>query len=324
MQTRTFQHKADDIEWYCESRGSGPTVVLIPSGEGDCGNFATVADALADEFTFLTFDMPGFSRSSAPPNFDQVTARMLGDQISTLVKSMALAPATFYGCSSGGQAVLSLVADHPDMVRNGIVHEAALAKDVAWPDLAEAGCAQMNRLDDAGIVAACKDRFRNRMNFDPQACDALGADYHRRLEKNYITWVRHYYKPGGVADRSYGAEELKRRPIAWSIGGFSEVWFAISNLRVAQRANIEVEIFKCKHFPQVEIPDVLGKPYSGAHKTALASRTRGPSYPSYLVGSVKTTYALGGGLLGVSRLPPRFRPSPAATQNAIYSRPPTS
>jgi hypothetical protein len=31
----------------------------------------------------------------------------------------------------------------------------------------------------------------------------------------------------------------------------------IGNLRVAQRANIEVEILKCRHFPQVEIPNVL-------------------------------------------------------------------
>jgi pimeloyl-ACP methyl ester carboxylesterase len=256
MPTRTFKHKASDVDWYCELRGSGPTVVLIPSGEGDCGNFAALADALADEFRVLTFDMPGFSRSSVPPDFDKVTAAMLADQISALVKSLDLAPATFYGCSSGGQAVLSLVADHSDIVRNGIVHEAALSKDVAWPDMAELRFVQMNSLDDAGVVQACKDWFRDRMNSNPQAWDALGADYHRRLEKNYVTWVRHYFKPG-VMDRSYNAEELTKRPIAWSIGGFSEVWFMIGNLRVAQRADIKVEIFRCRHFPQVEIPDVL-------------------------------------------------------------------
>ena len=85
MQTRILQQKAADIDWYCELRGSGPFIALIPSGEGDCGNFATVADALADEFTVLTFDMPGFSRSSVPPDFDKFPAQMLGDQISTVV-----------------------------------------------------------------------------------------------------------------------------------------------------------------------------------------------------------------------------------------------
>lgn len=256
MQTKTFTHKACDIDWYCELRGNGPAVVLIPSGEGDCGNFATVADALTDEFTVLTFDMPGFSRSSTPPDFDTVTATMLANQIAGLVASLNFAPATFYGCSSAGQAVLSLVADHPDLVRNGIVHEAALVNDFAWPEMAAEWFTDWNSLDDAGIVDACKDLFRNQFNHYPEAWDALSAAYHQRLKKNYVTWVRHYLRPGSF-DRSYDAQELSRRPIAWSIGGFSQVWMWISNLRVAQRANITVEVLQCRHFPQVEIPGVL-------------------------------------------------------------------
>ncbi len=85
MQTSTIQHKASDIDWYCELRGSGPSVVLIPSGEGDCASFAGVADALANDFTVLTFDMPGFSRSGPPPDFGRVTADMLADQVAALV-----------------------------------------------------------------------------------------------------------------------------------------------------------------------------------------------------------------------------------------------
>jgi pimeloyl-ACP methyl ester carboxylesterase len=250
-------HEASGINWYCELRGKGPTVVLIPSGEGDCANFAAVAGALADEFSLLTFDMPGFSRSSSPPDFGVVTAQMLGDQVAALVASLGLAPATFYGCSSGGQAVLSLVADHAEMVRNAIVHDAALGKDVAWPEVKEARYSDMNSLDDSGIAQACQDLFRNSMNSNPEAWDALGVDYHLRLAKNYVTWVRHYFCHGGAAERSYDRHELSKRPIAWSIGGFSEIWFMIGNLRVAQRANIDVEIFKCNRFPQVEIPDVL-------------------------------------------------------------------
>ena len=256
METKILKHKACGIEWYCELRGSGPTIVLIPSGEGDCGSFAMVADTLAEDFTVLTFDMPGFSRSSTPADFEKVSARLLADQITELVTSWNFTPATFYGCSSGGQVVLSLVADHPDVVRGGIVHEAALAKDYAWPEMGAEWRAHLNGLDDAGIVQACKDLFRNQMNYYPQAWDALGESYHHRLEKNYITWVRRYLKPG-VLDRSYDQEELSRRPIAWSIGGFSQVWQRIGDLRVAQRANIDVKIFKCRHFPQLEIPAVL-------------------------------------------------------------------
>ncbi len=255
MQTSTIQHKASDIDWYCELRGSGPSVVLIPSGEGDCASFAGVADALANDFTVLTFDMPGFSRSGPPPDFGRVTADMLADQVAALVTSLKLAPAAFYGCSSAGLAVLSLVAQHADIVRNAIVHEAALINDFGLPEVAEAQFAMYN-LDDATIVSVCKDLFRDRFNSKAQAWDDVGAEYHRRLEKNYVTWVRHYVWPG-LPNRIYNAEELTNRSIDWSIGGFSEVWFGVSNLRVAQRANLTVEILPCKHFPQVEIPDVL-------------------------------------------------------------------
>src|SRR5215831_15209658 len=64
-----FRRRVESIDWYCELRGRGPTIVLIPSGEGDCGSFDRVATSLSGTFTVLTFDMPGFSRSSEPENF---------------------------------------------------------------------------------------------------------------------------------------------------------------------------------------------------------------------------------------------------------------
>jgi pimeloyl-ACP methyl ester carboxylesterase len=138
MAVNAFRQHASGIDWYCEVRGNGPSVVLIPSGEGDCGNFGAVAEALADEFTVLTFDMPGFSRTVVPPDFGNVTATMLADQIAQLVKTLGMVPASFYGCSSGGLAVLSLASDHSQIVRNGIVHEAALVNEFGLPEVAEA------------------------------------------------------------------------------------------------------------------------------------------------------------------------------------------
>jgi pimeloyl-ACP methyl ester carboxylesterase len=67
MTLQTFSQQAAGIDWYCEARGRGTHIVLIPSGEGDCGSFAHVADDLAEDFSVLTFDMPGFSRSGPPP-----------------------------------------------------------------------------------------------------------------------------------------------------------------------------------------------------------------------------------------------------------------
>jgi pimeloyl-ACP methyl ester carboxylesterase len=258
IDTKVFTHEADGINWYCELRGSGPTIVLIPSGEGDCDNFSKVASALAAEFTVLTFDMPGFSRSSAPPDFGVVTAKMLGDQITALTASLGFVPATFYGCSSGGQAALSLVADHSDAVRNVIVHEAALMsdRDTCWPGEMAGAFAALGGLGDAALSGACADMFRNRLNRSPQAWNELGPEYHERLQKNYITWVRHYHT---IADRSYSAEELLRKPITWSVGGYREIWAMTGNFRTAHRANIEIVYLRSRHFPQVCVPDELAQ-----------------------------------------------------------------
>lgn len=57
----------DGIEWYYEQQGSGPHLVIIPSGEGDCSSYDKVAAILAKRFTVTTFDMPG-SKIRLPSN----------------------------------------------------------------------------------------------------------------------------------------------------------------------------------------------------------------------------------------------------------------
>src|SRR5262249_1488125 len=117
--------RVDSIDWYYELRGQGPAIVLIPSGEGDCGSFEKVAALLSGAFTVLTFDMPGFSRSSEPPDFANYSMDQAASEVAGLVRALRLEPATFYGCSSGGQVTLRLAADHSALVRNVVVHEVA-------------------------------------------------------------------------------------------------------------------------------------------------------------------------------------------------------
>jgi len=248
-----FHHRVDSINWYCELRGRGPTVVLIPSGEGDCGSFEKVASVLSGEFTVLTFDMPGFSRSSDPPNFVEYSLSQAASEVAALVRSLGLGPATFYGWSSGGVIALSLVADHSDLVRNVVVHEVPLSP-------ARGGLAGLPTLADDEIVRACQDLFRNHMNEDAEAWDALGAAYHQRLERNYITWVHHYVQQNRYL-RTFTAEELCRRPVTWTVGGLTlvEMFFQVffENIAMAQAAGTQLGLLRCRHFPQVSIPEEL-------------------------------------------------------------------
>ena len=64
--------------------------MLIPSGEGDCGSFAKTAELLARQFTVLTFDTPGFSRTSPPPDPADISVAALGPQVAGLVRSLGI------------------------------------------------------------------------------------------------------------------------------------------------------------------------------------------------------------------------------------------
>ncbi len=254
---RPFFQTAAGIDWYCEQRGRGPHVVLIPSGEGDCASFDKVAADLAPSFTVTTFDTPGFSRTSAPGDSEKISIGNLAGQIAALIKSLGIRQASFYGCSSGGVAALDLLLDYPAIVRNVIIHEAAITSDNGDTG-ASSPLLGLAALDDASIAVACADLYGNMMNADLAAWNALGPDFHARLRKNYVTWLRRYVA-GDNPRRNYDPAVLRGKAIAWTLGGHSQVMPFFSNIRLCIRSGIDMEVLMCKHFPQVSIPTQLAE-----------------------------------------------------------------
>lgn len=249
MPSHSNIHTKDGISWYCERQGSGPDLVLIPSGEGDCSSYSKVAALLASSFTVTTFDMPGMSRTIAPAAaYQNVTAQLLADQIIGLMDELSISTATFYGCSSGGAAVLALVANHPSRVCSGIVHEV--------PFKVSSALETMPSLTDQEIVASCRHIFANVMNEDKAAWDALGPEYHSRLDRNYPTWIRNYVDSLAQSLSSV-IEGLKARPVTWTIGALSPAGSFFENVRVTYRVGIELGLLPSKHFPQVSVPEKL-------------------------------------------------------------------
>lgn len=259
---RTFTQHAGGIDWYCEVRGSGPHVVLIPSGEGDCGSFAETADRLADRFTVLTFDTPGFSRTSTP---ETINIPSLAPQIAGLVRALDFGPATFYGCSSGGMAVLDLLADHADLVRNGIIHEAAIV-DESWPEQF-ANLEALNALDDDAVVAGVNQVLGTQMIENPEAWQALGPEFHERVAPNYLTWVRNYFGPELRAPRD--PARFMTRPVAWTVGMLTPMAVTYGSLKTCEKAGITWTLLPCIHFPQVTIPDALADHIASQARTHL-------------------------------------------------------
>lgn len=115
--------RADGASLYCERRGIGPALLMIAGGGGDAGYYSRVAEALADDYTVLTYDRRGNSRSTvddraAPLRIDQQSADALA-----LLAHHDLASALVFGGSAGALIGLDLMARNSAAVDGLIAHE---------------------------------------------------------------------------------------------------------------------------------------------------------------------------------------------------------
>ena len=168
--------------------------------------------------------MPGFSRTTCPPEaLENLSASKLAEQVVGLMDALEIPQASFFGCGSGGLVALTLAAEYSEKVGGGVVvHEVPLLTTKGFESGFSGGdLASLKRLGDAEVVKACREMFLSQMCEDESKWEGLPGDlagYHKRQEKNYVTWVRHYV---GNIERRFEKQDLTRRPITWTVGGLT-------------------------------------------------------------------------------------------------------
>ncbi|CAM5622638.1 alpha/beta fold hydrolase [Streptomyces narbonensis] len=97
-------------------KGRGPLVVLAHGAGADGRMWQPQVEALADEFTVVSWDEPGSGRSGElPPGFGLADfARALA----AVIEDVGLGPAQVAGLSWGGTVVLELYRWRPDLVKS--------------------------------------------------------------------------------------------------------------------------------------------------------------------------------------------------------------
>ena len=115
--------QASGAELYCEVCGSGPAVLFVAGGSGDSGHFDRVKPELADDFTIITFDRRGCSRSPRPPGWTTTSLAEWADDAAALVDALALGRVTVFGTSLGATTTIELLIRHSEVVRSAILHE---------------------------------------------------------------------------------------------------------------------------------------------------------------------------------------------------------
>lgn len=114
------------IQLYYERRGRGAPVLFIQGATGDGGTFTQVAEFLADEFTIVTYDRRGNSRSPRPAGWTTTSVDEQADDAAALIRALGLAPAMVFGTSGGAVILLDLLLRHPEVLRGALVHEPPL------------------------------------------------------------------------------------------------------------------------------------------------------------------------------------------------------
>lgn len=194
-----------------EVRGSGPALLLIPTGNGDAGPYAPLANAISRGHAVITYDKRAYSRSplEAP---DDGEDRVLADveDARLLIEHLADGTADVLGGSSGAIVALELLARHPGHVRTSVAHEPPLASML--PDARE-WLRFYDRLYEtyrehgaAEAMAAFRERMGMHGTTRPPADAQLPpdelADMLARIRVNHTVWfereVREY--PGFQPD----------------------------------------------------------------------------------------------------------------------------
>ncbi|MET9212193.1 MULTISPECIES: alpha/beta fold hydrolase [unclassified Nocardia] len=109
-------------ELYYEMRGRGPTLLISQSGEGGARRSEALVRELEADFTVITYDRRGLSRSRihGTPGGSIATH---ADDAHRLLAALTDAPVAMLGCSMGASIGLHLAVTHPGQLSTLIAHE---------------------------------------------------------------------------------------------------------------------------------------------------------------------------------------------------------
>lgn len=106
--------RANNLEIYYETSGSGPALVLLHAMPFDHNLWLFQVSHLSSCFTTIAIDIRGWGRSAKPTS--PFTLRDMGDDVMGVLADAGVKDgALVMGCSFGSKIALMLALDHPDI-----------------------------------------------------------------------------------------------------------------------------------------------------------------------------------------------------------------
>ncbi len=225
---------------YHEVRGNGPSVLINTKDALDAEHYREVAEALADEFTVVTWDRPGYSRSASPNGPPSATFAEQADDAAALIEILGLAPVAVYGSSGGAIVALDLALRYPTLVRGAILHEPPIFAVLPQCDEIQAGLAAIVEEGMArGGPSTAMAMFASTM-FGPHNWDRYEQARRQRILANAETFFTRMAQAGQyVVDAE--ALSVTATPVVSLVGRENRdtFWGAIAAW-IAERTRSEV------------------------------------------------------------------------------------
>ena len=199
---------ANGASLYYERKGTGPGVLFIAGSTGDAGNFTRAADLLANEYTVVTYDRRGNSRSPRPAGWKATSVAEQADDAAALINALALAPAVVFGASVGGLIALDLVIRHPHLVRACVLQEPSIF--FVLPNAAAELSARRAILTEALHSGGPREAIKALMRYlnDDAVFSAIPGDILERMFSNADTIIS--IEVPGFADWRLQIADLER------------------------------------------------------------------------------------------------------------------
>jgi len=117
--------KVPGARLFCKVRGAGPCLMLLGGGASDADGLDRIASCLAADYTVITHDRRGLSRSllDDPRKQPAITIATHSEDVHRVLRALGAAPAMVFGSSIGAMIGLDLLIRHPEDVRVLVAHE---------------------------------------------------------------------------------------------------------------------------------------------------------------------------------------------------------
>ncbi len=116
------QLETPEVNLYYTTRGAGPNFLILQGGAGNAEGSEALANRMADQFTVITYDRRGLSRSTPVRTEGYEIAAHAADA-ARLLAALSPEAAFVFGSSMGALIGLELAAHHGALVRLLVAHE---------------------------------------------------------------------------------------------------------------------------------------------------------------------------------------------------------